>query len=77
MGSIETKRTALILGASSGFGEAAALEFARAGYDIIGVHLDRRAGLALYYFSHVAFRLRVDRSFALPSCENHTPPRRA
>lgn len=37
---------ALILGASSGFGEAAALEFARAGYDIIGVHLDRRAGLA-------------------------------
>ncbi|MFW6089226.1 MAG: enoyl-ACP reductase FabI [Gemmatimonadota bacterium] len=40
------RKTALILGASSGFGEAAALEFARAGYDIIGVHLDRRAGLA-------------------------------
>lgn len=39
-------RSALILGASSGFGEAAALEFARAGYDIWGVHLDRRAGLA-------------------------------
>jgi NAD(P)-dependent dehydrogenase (short-subunit alcohol dehydrogenase family) len=39
-------KAALILGASSGFGEAAALEFARAGYDIIGVHLDRRAGLA-------------------------------
>lgn len=39
-------KSALILGASSGFGEAAALEFARAGYDIIGVHLDRRAGLA-------------------------------
>ncbi len=35
----------LILGASSGFGEAAALEYARAGYDIFGVHLDRRAGL--------------------------------
>ncbi len=35
----------LILGASSGFGEAAALAFARAGYDIYGVHLDRRAGL--------------------------------
>ena len=35
----------LILGASSGFGEAAALEFARAGYDVYGVHLDRRAGL--------------------------------
>lgn len=39
-------RSALILGASSGFGEAAAREFAKAGYDIYGVHLDRRAGLA-------------------------------
>jgi NAD(P)-dependent dehydrogenase (short-subunit alcohol dehydrogenase family) len=37
--------SALILGASSGFGEAAAREFAAAGYDIFGVHLDRRAGL--------------------------------
>ncbi len=37
--------SALILGASSGFGEAASREFARAGYDIFGVHLDRRAGL--------------------------------
>ena len=45
MGSGNNK-SALILGASSGFGEAAALEFARAGYDVIGVHLDRRAGLA-------------------------------
>jgi enoyl-[acyl-carrier protein] reductase III len=34
---------ALILGASSGFGAAAAAAFARAGVDIIGVHLDRRA----------------------------------
>jgi enoyl-[acyl-carrier protein] reductase III len=34
---------ALVLGASSGFGEAACLAFARAGVDIIGVHLDRRA----------------------------------
>ena len=33
---------ALILGASSGFGEAACLEFARAGYHIAGVHMDRR-----------------------------------
>ncbi len=40
------RQSVLILGASSGFGEAASLEFARAGYDIIGVHLDRRAGLA-------------------------------
>lgn len=38
-------RSVLILGASSGFGEAAALEFARSGYDVYGVHLDRRAGL--------------------------------
>jgi len=36
---------AVILGASSGFGEAAATIFAEAGYDIYGIHLDRRAGL--------------------------------
>jgi enoyl-[acyl-carrier protein] reductase III len=34
---------ALILGASSGFGAATSLELARHGYDIIGVHLDRKA----------------------------------
>jgi NAD(P)-dependent dehydrogenase (short-subunit alcohol dehydrogenase family) len=34
---------ALILGASSGFGEATALMLARRGMDIAGVHLDRRA----------------------------------
>jgi enoyl-[acyl-carrier protein] reductase III len=38
-------RWALILGASSGFGEACARALAAAGYDIFGVHLDRRAGL--------------------------------
>jgi len=38
-------RWVLILGASSGFGEAAAREFAAAGWDVFGVHLDRRAGL--------------------------------
>ncbi|NOZ29687.1 MAG: SDR family oxidoreductase [Chloroflexi bacterium] len=36
---------ALILGASSGFGAATALELARAGMNIFGVHLDRRATL--------------------------------
>ncbi|HET7678059.1 MAG TPA: SDR family oxidoreductase [Candidatus Limnocylindrales bacterium] len=35
---------ALILGASSGFGEAAAMALAADGYGIAGVHLDRRAG---------------------------------
>lgn len=37
---------ALVLGASSGFGGAAALEFARAGMNVFGVHLDRQAGMA-------------------------------
>ena len=37
---------ALILGASSGFGEATALALAEAGYDICGVHLDRRQSMA-------------------------------
>jgi enoyl-[acyl-carrier protein] reductase III len=36
---------ALTLGASSGFGEAASLALARAGLDIFGVHLDRKATL--------------------------------
>lgn len=40
-----SRRWALILGASSGFGAASARAFAQAGYDILGVHLDRRATL--------------------------------
>ncbi|MFQ5881826.1 MAG: enoyl-ACP reductase [Candidatus Methylomirabilales bacterium] len=37
---------ALVLGASSGFGEATSLALARAGMHIFGVHLDRKAALA-------------------------------
>lgn len=36
---------ALILGASSGFGEAVGLELARTGMNIVGVHLDRKSTL--------------------------------
>jgi enoyl-[acyl-carrier protein] reductase III len=36
---------ALVLGASSGFGEAACRHFAEAGMNIIGVHLDRKSGM--------------------------------
>jgi NAD(P)-dependent dehydrogenase (short-subunit alcohol dehydrogenase family) len=38
-------RWALVLGASSGFGEACAIALARAGWNIFGVHLDRKATL--------------------------------
>ncbi len=37
--------SALVLGSSSGIGEACALELASTGMDIIGVHLDRRGTL--------------------------------
>jgi NAD(P)-dependent dehydrogenase (short-subunit alcohol dehydrogenase family) len=40
------ERWALILGASSGFGAAAGVSLARAGYGIIGVHLDLRGTIA-------------------------------
>jgi enoyl-[acyl-carrier protein] reductase III len=42
----EREPWALILGASSGMGEATALTLAAAGYRICGIHLDFRAGLA-------------------------------
>ena len=43
---VRTDGYALVLGASSGFGAAASLALARSGMDIIGVHLDRRSGMA-------------------------------
>ena len=42
---MNTQPWALILGASSGFGEAVALELAAQGMNIFGVHLDRRETL--------------------------------
>jgi len=42
----DRERWALILGGSSGMGEATALTLAAAGYNIIGIHLDFRAALA-------------------------------
>lgn len=44
-GGSSRQKWALILGASSGFGAAAALALARAGFHIAGVHLDRRSTL--------------------------------
>lgn len=38
-------RWALIIGSSSGFGEATSLELGRAGLNIFGVHFDRRSAL--------------------------------
>ena len=38
-----TSRWALILGASSGFGEACAIALARIGWNVFGVHLDRKS----------------------------------
>jgi NAD(P)-dependent dehydrogenase (short-subunit alcohol dehydrogenase family) len=41
------RRWAVILGASSGFGAAASRRLAEAGFNIFGVHLDRRATMGL------------------------------
>ena len=42
----ERERWALILGGSSGMGQATAITLAKAGYRICGIHLDFRAALA-------------------------------
>jgi enoyl-[acyl-carrier-protein] reductase (NADH) len=42
----DRERWALVLGASSGMGEATSLALARAGYRICGIHLDFRAALS-------------------------------
>jgi NAD(P)-dependent dehydrogenase (short-subunit alcohol dehydrogenase family) len=42
----DRERWALILGASSGMGQATAIALAKAGYRICGIHLDFRAALA-------------------------------
>ncbi|HTV55649.1 MAG TPA: SDR family NAD(P)-dependent oxidoreductase, partial [Terriglobia bacterium] len=39
------ERWALIIGSSSGFGEATSLELAREGLNIFGVHFDRRSAM--------------------------------
>ncbi len=39
----DAKKWVLVLGSSSGFGEAAALALARSGRNVFGVHLDRRS----------------------------------
>jgi len=41
------QKWALILGASSGFGGASAVELAKNGYSIFGIHLDRQATMPL------------------------------
>lgn len=40
------EKWALILGASSGFGEGAAMRLSEDGYNIVGVHLDRQATMS-------------------------------
>lgn len=42
----DEQRWALVLGASSGFGEATSRTLAKRGLHVCGVHLDRRAGMA-------------------------------
>jgi enoyl-[acyl-carrier protein] reductase III len=59
----DRERWALILGASSGMGEATSLALARAGYRICGIHLDFRAALA--HVDDVKARIEATGSEAL------------
>jgi enoyl-[acyl-carrier protein] reductase III len=43
---VTSQKWALILGASSGFGAASSLALARNGFDIVGVHMDRKSTAA-------------------------------
>ncbi|GAB4376296.1 MAG: SDR family oxidoreductase [Calditrichia bacterium] len=52
----EKNRYVLILGASSGFGAATAIRFARDGYKIFGVHLDRKSNM--YMVEEVLHEIR-------------------
>jgi enoyl-[acyl-carrier protein] reductase III len=57
------ERWALILGASSGMGEATSIALAEAGYKVCGIHLDFRAGLA--HVDEVRARIEAAGSEAL------------
>ena len=59
----DRERWALILGASSGMGEATSIALARAGYRICGIHLDFRA--ALQHVEEVKGRIVDEGSEAL------------
>ncbi len=62
------ERWALILGASSGMGEATAVALAEAGYRVCGIHLDFRAALA--HVAEVTARIEAAGSEALFSNMN-------
>ena len=64
----DRERWALILGASSGMGEATALALAAAGYRICGIHLDFRA--ALQHVDEVKAKIAAAGSEALYSNMN-------